>query len=191
MTTAEYGRIQPSTCPLERWLEYKSKSSASRGSCRPGGGGRGSARCRTACQATCTPPTCRFREINRDSPRLPERRVPLLRAEDGHPRRGSTVSCSVFRAPREYEGSLRQRPQLNTAEYGGVRVLSSAGWGTRMRIRLLGTRYGEIWGDMGRYEEIWGDMGRYGEIWGDMGRYGLRTRRRRACQAGCSRRGRT
>ena len=59
--------------------------------------------------------SARFREIPRDSPRFPERRVPLL---------GNTALCSVFRAPCEYE-------QHECSDYSGFRVLSSAGWSTR------------------------------------------------------------
>ena len=40
---------------------------------------------------------------------------------------------------REYEGRRMQRVPQNTAEDGGVRVLSSAGWTTGMRSPLLGS----------------------------------------------------
>ena len=62
--------------------------------------------------------------------------------------------CSVFRAPREYNGeedSDYSGRRVSTAEYV---ALSGAGPEARIRIPLLGTRYGEIWGDVGRYGGI-------------------------------------
>ena len=77
---------------------------------------------------------------------------------------GRAAMCRVLGAPREYEGGGYSGVQRSTAEYSGVRVLSSAGWETRVRHPRLDCGEPKV-GD-----EIRGDTGRYGEIWGDMGR---------------------
>ena len=48
------------------------------------------------------------------------------------------VCVCVCGAPREYEGDEYSGVQPTTAEYGGVRALSSAGGNTRVRVPLLG-----------------------------------------------------
>ena len=50
---------------------------------------------------------------------------------------------------------------MNTAECVSSRALAGV---HECGIQLLGTRYGEIWGDTGRYGEIRGDTGRYGAV---------------------------
>ena len=63
----------------------------------------------------------------------------------------------------------------HTAECVSSRALVG---GPQLGTPLLGARYVEIWGDMGRCVEICGDMWRYveicgdmGEMWGDVGRW--------------------
>ena len=71
--------------------------------------------------------------------------LPVLRADDADMRAGGR-HCAAYSEHR-----VRTR-EANAAECGGMR--SSAGWEARVPLRRLGTRYGEIWGDMGRYGEI-------------------------------------
>jgi len=48
--------------------------------------------------------------------------------------------ANVFGAPREDEGCGRPKVRRSTVECSGVRVLSSAGWSTRIRVSRLDHR---------------------------------------------------
>ena len=72
------------------------------------------------------------------------------------PRRDAVVeqSRACGSGDRGPETGVRRRPKSGVGE---------GGCGSRAAVAVAhrepGTRYGEIWGDMGRYGEIWGDMG--------------------------------
>ena len=92
-------------------------------------------------------PAGRYGEIWGDmGPRAARLRARALKTPTSGREDGRTVLCSVLRAPREYDG------EEGSGCSGKQR---SAGWGTRIRVPLLGP---EIWGEMVRYGEIWGEM---------------------------------
>ena len=75
------------------------------------------------------------------------------------PQGGRTVSCGVFRAPREYEGGACSEMQRKTTEYNGIRVLSE----TRNTHSASSAQ-----SPCGSYPR---DMGRYGGRYGEMFRF--------------------